>query len=354
MKRVILNLLSAGGAFSLLRFLNRRRGLILTYHRFSQEPEGGKTSARAFAEQLAYLTAHYQLVPLSQMLEQLSIRGELTPGLAAITIDDGYRDAAEIAFPLLQRYQAPATLYVVTEFIERGIWLWTDKLRFLTTQTRSSELKATISGRELRCELSGGASRLAAAELINTELKQLDDEAKDEAINVIAAGLQVDLPETPPAQFGAITWEQAREMDRQGLAIESHTLTHPILTNLGDQRLRRELRESREQLETRLRRRVEHFCYPNGDFDERVRRAVAEAGYASAVTCLEGMNVCGEDPLVLRRIHTADDLQHFTQSTSGFELVKARLRQAMGQRTGATEESADRLGRDAEKCRPAL
>src|SRR5262249_33943363 len=144
------------------RWAHRHQALIVTYHRISEREEGASISARAFAEQAQYLAAHYKLVSLSQLVDYLR-RREIPPSLAAITIDDGYRDVYEIAFPILRKFRAPATVFVVTEFVDGGKWLWTDKSRYLTAVAAPQSLEIKIGERALRLELNGGASRAAAA-----------------------------------------------------------------------------------------------------------------------------------------------------------------------------------------------
>ncbi|MGH9768775.1 MAG: polysaccharide deacetylase family protein [Blastocatellia bacterium] len=333
-KQSLLNLMRVSGAFDLMRLISSRRALIITYHRFSAGARGddGKTLARAFEEQLKYLTAHYDVVPLSRMVECITAHEPLPSRLAAVTIDDGYRDAYEVAYPLLRHYGVPASLFVVTEFADRRAWIWTDKARFLTQQAAPRRLTTKIGESDIRLELNGATSRRDAAERINSIIKRLPDELdeldelKEEAIERLSRALGVAIPRTPPEEFSSVTWDQAREMDANGVEIGSHTLTHPILTNVGDERLRRELRDSKSRLEEVLSRRVDHFCYPNGGADERVRREVARAGYRAAVTVVNGLNKKGDDPLTLRRVHTEHDLAHFLQSASGFEQLKHRVR----------------------------
>ncbi len=331
-KLALLNLLLASGAFELTRMINRRRALILMYHRFGSgggEARGGaaeKTPAKIFAEQLEYLTRRYRVVPLSQLAESVSRQERAASRLAAITIDDGYRDAYEIAYPLLRRFKTPATLFVPTDFIDRRGWIWTDKARFLTWQAAAQRLAIQIGGQELRLDLDEPPSRRAAAERVNTALKRLPEEIREEAIERLARALGVALPPLPPDEFGPIDWAEAREAQANGVEIGSHTLTHPILTRVGDERLRRELAESKSRLEEVLKRRVEHFCYPNGDYDERVRSEVARAGYSVAVTCAGGLAKSGDDPLTLRRVPAERDIAHFAQSASGFEELKSKAR----------------------------
>ena len=327
-KQSLLNLMRVSGAFDLMRLISSRRALILTYHRFGADwdDDEGKTPARAFEEQLEYLTAHYDVVPLSRIVERITAGAPLPSRMAAVTIDDGYRDAYEVAYPLLRRYGVPASLFVVTEFSDGRAWIWTDKARFLTQQAAAQLLTMKIRESELRLELNGPASRREASERVNSIIKRLPDGSKEEALESLSLALGVAIPRTPPEELSSVTWDQAREMDANGVEIGSHTLTHPILTNVGDERLRRELSDSKSRLEEVLGRQVDQFCYPNGDNDERVRREVARAGYRAAVTVESGLNQGGDDPLTLRRIHTQRDLTHFLQSTSGFEQLKDHVR----------------------------
>src|SRR5262245_2246749 len=71
LKDTVLHAMHRSGAFAPFRLANRSKTLILVYHRFSATDAPGATSARAFAEQLAYLRARYTIVPLSTVLAQL-------------------------------------------------------------------------------------------------------------------------------------------------------------------------------------------------------------------------------------------------------------------------------------------
>ena len=230
--------------------------LILTYHRFGANDEPGKTSVKAFTEHLEYLTAHYRVLPLSHIAEHLAAGKPLPSGTAALTIDDGYANAYELAYPLLRQYRVPATLFAATGFVDGRLWLWTDKLRYLTLRTPASELVAVLKGRTLRYALTDRETRLDAADHINSSLKTMPDEAKEEVIRRIAASLGVLLPALPTAEYRPITWAQAREMEASGVEIGSHTVSHSILTNVKDERLLYELVESKARLEEMLKHEV--------------------------------------------------------------------------------------------------
>jgi peptidoglycan/xylan/chitin deacetylase (PgdA/CDA1 family) len=338
LKQTILDLMRVTGAFAPFRLANRSKVLILTYHRFSQTEEIDKTSAQAFRDHLEYLTAHYRILPLSQIADCIATGKTLPQSAAVITVDDGYRDFYEVAAPLLLKYRAPATMFTVTDFIDQKCWLWTDKMRYLTKHTTTDELVTTLKGRTYRFQLTDALSRHKAATKINSALKTMATEHKDEAIKRVASSLGVLLPALPPAEFEALTWDQVRELDGEGLEIGSHTATHPIMPNTTDERLMSELVESKARLESELGRSVPLFCYPNGRHDARVMQATAQAGYRCAVSTLLGMNTLHSPLLALRRIAAEPDLAHFVQSTSGFEQMKLQWRS--GAKTTAAIPSA--------------
>jgi peptidoglycan/xylan/chitin deacetylase (PgdA/CDA1 family) len=116
-------------------------------------------------------------------------------------------------------------------------------------------------------------------------------------------------------------------MNEQGIEIGSHTLNHPILSKVRDERrLREEIVESREAIEERIRDRVATFCYPNGkpgDFDEKVVTVVKEAGYDGAVVTA---GVFSQDLFRIPRIGVISDKTDFLWKACGLENLTGLLR----------------------------
>ncbi len=327
-KQAALKLMATTGAFAPFRWVSRDGVLIVLYHRFGDARDGVTVPPRVFARQVDYLKAHYRLVALSAVCDHLNAGVKLPRGLAVITIDDGYRDCYEAAFPILRGRSAPATVFLCTDFVSQRAWMPADRALFITAQAPAGEYLVKIGRERLRLTLGDGASRERAAARINAALRALPDEEKDGAVVRVSARLGAPLPARPAEQFGALDWESAREMARSGIEFGSHTRTHPALTGVGDERLRRELSDSRAQIESELGRAAELFSYPHGEIDGRVREAVGRAGYRCAVSSEPGLNGAKGDLLALRRIQAEPDLPHFIQATSGCEQFKKRLRGA--------------------------
>jgi peptidoglycan/xylan/chitin deacetylase (PgdA/CDA1 family) len=98
-------------------------------------------------------------------------------------------------------------------------------------------------------------------------------------------GAPLTIPELAgddPEQLATMNWDELREQAARGVAIGSHAVSHPHLTTLSEDDLRRELNESKEEIEDRLGRPCEDLAYPYGEHDQRVRAAARAAGYRRA------------------------------------------------------------------------
>ena len=82
--------------------------------------------------------------------------------------------------------------------------------------------------------------------------------------------------------------DQMRELDKGGVAIESHTLTHCVLADLEDDAARHELLESRSRLAEILGRPVRHLAVPRSGHSLRVRRLARAAGYETVCCNAKG------------------------------------------------------------------
>ena len=99
---------------------------------------------------------------------------------------------------------------------------------------------------------------------------------------------------------GYVTWDQLREMRAGGMAIESHTHSHPFLSEMDASRLRDELTRSRDLLDEHLGQRTTMLALPGGDAPRPdLRHVLATSGYEVVATSRWGRN--GRDQTVRPR-----------------------------------------------------
>jgi len=86
-----------------------------------------------------------------------------------------------------------------------------------------------------------------------------------------------DIPELP-----LLSWEMVREMSAYGIDFQAHTVTHPHLPQLSEDKIRKELTDCRRMIEDELGKPCDILCYPYGEFDSRLVQLLPELGFRAA------------------------------------------------------------------------
>lgn len=99
-----------------------------------------------------------------------------------------------------------------------------------------------------------------------------------------------------------LTWEQAKEMARHGMSIQSHTMSHPLLSQLDEKRTKEELYKSKLTIENHMGAAVKFISLPNGDHNRYFKSTAIESGYLGGCSSRFGFNDVKTDPYFLKRI----------------------------------------------------
>lgn len=334
-KRLVIGGINAIGVPAALRLLTRSRIAILMYHGFSARQakdqtdfEGLHLDVRCFRNHLRFLKRHYSVVSLGEVAA--SFRGDTTlPDRAAvITFDDGYQSVAHLAYPVLQEFDTPATVFVCTDFVD-GHPLWNDRIEYAVTHSKTDVIRAEIAGRTLAFDLTRqGELRRASVTLISA-VKHVPHESRDSYIEELErttdARLEFD-QDTDPSYL-PMSWNDVRTLAGSRLiSIGSHTKSHAILSRCADETIRTELAISRKTIEDRIDGPCTLFSYPNGeigDFNEQTRTALVDAGFLCALTAVSGLNGIHDDVMALRRYFTETGVGPLAVRMSGLrELIR--------------------------------
>ncbi len=280
----------AGGA--LRRQARLRRAAILSYHNVApdgSEPAGDTSlhlPLRSFLDQVERLTRSHSVVGLDELLEG-GATAEDKP-LAAITFDDAYRGALELAVPALAERGVPTTIFVVPGLLGARAFWW-DALASPDGAGLDPSVRAGVLG--------SGQGRAQAEASPSEHLR----------------------PDQGPADLDMLT----RIAQLPGVELAAHTWSHPNLTTLSDEDLEVELDRPRAWLKATFpdHSRPDHFAFPYGIWDRRVAEAARAVGYRHLYRVEGGVAPTGQpEPVALPRINVPADL-----SGAGFELRVAGL-----------------------------
>ena len=280
---------------------------VLTFHRVAPPDRvvPGLLSATpdGFGRLLDLAAEHFRVVGIEAVVERAQGGAALPPRSLLLTFDDAYRDMAETVWPALAERGLPAVLFVPTAFpADPGRVFWWERIwaAIQATQRRT----VVVDGRTL--PLTTAAERASAYRAIRTVLKASPHDRLEPSVAELERQLIDDLGARPEPSGRSLDWGALIEMRQSGLRLGSHTRTHPLLTNVDDETLTREIRGGIDDLAREGGSDLPAFAYPSGAFDARAVDAVRAAGIRAAFTTERGVNdLRNGDWLRLRRINVA-------------------------------------------------
>lgn len=233
---------------------------IFYYHRVAEidirdpEIDDRNVPPALFAKHLRALCDFAEIVPVTELIERQGMHGEKrSKPLVSLTFDDGYANFRSNVLPLLKRYRAPATLTVVTGFIDR-------------TQPALFDRWAQKHSRKV-----------------------------------------------PADAWRMLTWSELEECVASGLVtLGGHSHTHPIASECTPARLETEASMSAEILRRRFgHEHAEVYAYPFGSsilghISDAYENAVRSAGYKVGLATDVGMVSATSNPLRLPRLEAHD------------------------------------------------
>ena len=302
-------LLHSLGGIRGFRYLNRRGARILMYHQFPPDTRG-------LRRQCEHILRYYQPISLKSLTENIRQKAPIPHNALIVTVDDGYRDFLLHAHPVFSDHGIPVTVFLVSDFLDRKLWLWWDQIQyaFRRTDRRCLSLELPPAG-PVKFSFETDEQRVAAAEKVIGIMKGLDNHERLRLLKLIPERLAVDIPAEPPSELEPLSWDEVRRLAGLGVEFGAHTKTHPILSKVSDiKELSEEIGVSKSRLEEELGAPAVHFCYPNGralDFNEKVVEVVREHGFHSAVTTVPGLNFAGAQPFLLRRLYIEPTFQDY-------------------------------------------
>jgi peptidoglycan/xylan/chitin deacetylase (PgdA/CDA1 family) len=276
----------------------------------------------------------YRLISVGELLSQVEAGVPFRERSVVFTVDDGYADFAAVAAPIFAAYDCPVTVFLITDFTSGKLWNWFDRVPWVLTHTRRAAVTIEFAGKPVTYRWTTDGERAAVADEITEQLKRIADAEKERLIGELATSLEVDLPATAPPRDRAMTWEEVRRVAGKGVTYGPHTVTHPILSQVDDERSEREITESWRRVSSESGAAVPVFCYPNGtsaDFSSREEALVRGAGMRAAFSTVEAsispsarVTGLGARFAVPRFVYP--ETQHaFIQAVSGIEALRGRV-----------------------------
>ena len=262
---------------------------VLTYHRVDR-PE-------PFARHVELLAARYRVVSVAEVITALEGGAPLPRRSVLLTFDDGYRNFARVAWPILRARGMAAALFVPTAFPDSGLEaFWWDRLEDAFLNTTVHQPFDTEAG---RLRMATPEQRARSHARVKAHVRELPHPSVLRMTSEICDSLAVHV--RPHEVLG---WAELRELAAQGVAIGAHTRSHPRLDRIRADQVRDEVAGSLGDIEREIPGARRIFAYPDGRHDDEIVEVLRSAGAELAFTTQRGLNDLDHcDPLRMRRVN---------------------------------------------------
>ena len=273
--------------------------LIFNYHRIADgrddpyDPGLIEATPDQFDEQMRTLKKHYALTELAEAQKLVDHPERLRHCRVLVTLDDGYRDNHDVAFPIRGRTGSrrpfPRPGFVGTNRVP-----WWDQVAYLVRRTEKQILR--IGYPSDRIFTLDDSSRLSVIHALLSLYKSHETNDSERFLAGVEEACGVARPREANDRL-FMSWEEAGTLVKGGMSIGSHTHDHELLAKLSPEQQLRQCQLSRETISQELGLNVDAFAYPvgsRGSFSEVTRRCLRETGYRTAFSYYGGVNTRSE------------------------------------------------------------
>lgn len=299
-----------------LRYKYRKHLLVVMYHGVSAHdyspPVWTQLPVAVFERQIQWLAKHYHPVSLTEVVDAVTHGHPLPDRAMLVTFDDGLKNNATVAYPVLKKYEIPAAIFLTVDFIGTDSFFWVDELWLIIQEAGKRQLNIDLTAQSAATLFQQGQYWQAYHAEVEY-LKRIAEKERLQKINALQEQVTYDKVQYQE-DFGMLSWQDVISMDKEGLIeFGAHTATHRILTATPTELLEDELFGAKNRLESRLGHRVDAFCYPNGrfglDYLPEHREQLRKGGYKCAFTTNLGLcDPAQADAFSIPRISVANDI----------------------------------------------
>jgi len=263
-------------------FSNNRNYAVLCYHRIANNNKllnknnplsGLEVHQNIFEKQINFLKKNFKILSLKELKQHIEEKRK--DFAISITFDDGYLDNISLALPVIEKYNVPATIFVITRFLEKNDFMWW----YFLWDNLNSQDNIIINSRKIY--LKNEKDKINWFGILSKEVIDLNyNEQRNYLNKVFDNQFQFDYKNL------IFDFNQLIKLSQNELIeIGSHTLTHSKLTTLNHNEVYNELSVSKKIIEKKIKKEVNFLAYPYGSKNEvnlKIMKIAEEVGYKMA------------------------------------------------------------------------
>lgn len=327
---LILFILDKIGINAILRLINKDKFIILYGHGISHRFINFSTRHLAvseFEKQIKYLKRKkYIFITLTDLFNKKKHGINQKQRHVIFTFDDGFKNVINNAYPLMKKYNAKGCIYVVSDYIGAEKLLWTDYIELLVRNASNSKFKFIFKNKEINYTFNNERELQIISQNIKHKLRTLNNAERLSHLEQLSLPNKISYFKNVPIEYRTANWDDLKLLDSKILEVGCHTKTHPNLTSLeAFEEFKNELLEPKLTLEDKMGYKINHLCYPAGEFNNKVIHYVKKFGYQTATITDEGFNTPQTDLFQLKRIQVKNNFIVFKAKISGLYFIIQKI-----------------------------
>ena len=252
----------------------KANGVVFMLHRVSKRTDGHLPNnehlkvSPEFLEKVIvkYQKAGFSFLSLDQLYDVISGKSIICKPFVCFTMDDGYLDNYEIAYPIFKKYQIPFAIFVATDFPDKKAVLWWYTIEELILNSTEIQLS---DGSTYSCK--SFQEKWDTFRYIREKVLRLNQSHIVDELNDLFANYHLDW--YAPVQSLSMNWEQVKNLTHEPLCtIGSHTVSHVALNKLSLKELDNEITNGINLIKSHTGYKPVYFAYPYGSVKENGER----------------------------------------------------------------------------------
>ena len=249
-------------------------GVVFMLHRVSERINGHLPNnehlkiSSEFLEKVIvkYKDAGFSFLSLDQLYDVITGKSNVDKPFVCFTMDDGYLDNYENAYPIFKKHNIPFAIFIATDFPNKKAILWWYVIEDLILNSKEIHLS---NGSKYNC--STFQEKWDTFRYIREKVLMLDQQNIVNELNELFVNYQLDW--LAPIQSLSMDWEQIKALTQESLCtIGGHTISHVALNQLSMEDLDREITNGINIIESHTDYKPTYFAYPYGSEKENGKR----------------------------------------------------------------------------------
>ncbi len=301
----------------LLRKVNRTPR-VLFWHgidsKVQNDVEAEIIDVEVFEKQIKYLNKYYEVISIEEF-EKRFLTNSFTNSEVVLTFDDGYANNLYVVEPILNKYNLPYTVFISTEHIATGQYYPTSVNRIIVKGSGLKKISLPSQNISFSIETENDINNTvdSISNLLKTLTLKRVREITNDLINNVSKDKWLELQEKYNS-VRPMNWDEVIELsNRKNVTIGSHCKYHICCHDNQDlEEIERQILESKQIIEDKLKIECNYFAYPNGDFTNSSNAIVRQAGYKMGFSIQKELSINNNNDLtVIPRIGVPQGINTF-------------------------------------------